>query len=63
MSYSNKKGEKHDLKTMAIETYIYYNSKYNSDSIELDAFKLFVCEKIKRIKKEEIKNKEKTIND
>ena len=63
MSYSNKKGEKHNLKTRAIETYINCNSKYNLDSTELDAFESFVCEKIRRVTKEELMNTEDTIND
>ncbi len=62
MSYSNKKGEKHELKTRAIEAYINYNSKYNIDSTELDTFKSFVSEKLKRITKEELLNIEETIN-
>lgn len=63
MSYSNKKGKKHDLKTWAIEAYIDCNSKYNLDSTELNAFESFVCEKIRRVTKEELMNTEKTIND
>lgn len=63
MSYSNKKGKKHDFITRAIETYINYNSKYDLDSSELETFNKFVCFRLRFITKEELLNAENKINE
>lgn len=62
MPYSNKKGKKHDFVTRAIEVYLFYNSKYDIDPSELDAFIKIVCCRLNFVTKEELMHAEETIN-